>query len=1076
MRRACAWVAVAAAAALLVPATAGSARTTVLTAAPAALPVPTVAQPRLGFVDRTDELLSVRLEVPDPESPPDPPVPVWDPSADATVSDLRTGHAHDGEASVTSPLDELQVVATVSTADADDPTDPGDVYVNALEPEDPSDPTYLRVTCGPAQETHPVVSPDGTQVAFATDARGDWDIAVAPVPAEGQACDPEAFIYVTGPEGQDTWPTWLDDVRLVYASTRDSGLPDLYAVDDAGIPLAQLTDTPDVAETQPSASASEGAWDVLHTTTQFRPDGSLAVLHVTDATGLPRVLVDPYELVPFTRPQASEGTWSGAGHVAFTTTASDPAGDIWVSAWQVADDGSVVVTGSGPIVQTFWRQESHPAWASDIAGTDTSGAEAVLYFTREVVSTDVSDVVADDGSALRQIGHLGPTGGEGLEFEAGIDYSPDGTRVVRSTPESDDVAGQRLVLDDAGTLDPVPFPYERDEDDIDLDPTWSPDGRTIAFVRWAWNGDGWNDARVHVVDVGSGEVTSVASATDDPSDWSIDPSWAPDSTRLVYAGGFGSPDVNDSYLRIADLAAGTSQALTITVPEECEGGGSCDVVLDVFGRSPDWSPEGSRIAVADLRVQQQFDDIGILAAPADAAAAFPPGPTVEPDDLVGYADPGGIAVLDLESATGTPEIASAHALTGSADGVPLTTSGDVQAANDPEWSPDGTRLAFSGVAVGQPAALRAIWEVSGDDGTDLRRVVELPGLQREPAYQPWSDLVLALTASAVADDGTATVTAVATNAGPGLVTSATVTLALPDGVTSPGAPGCSVTGQEVTCELTGPVAAGAAAQVDVPVAGVTGTADPTVTGVVATPTPERVVTNNTATVDLGFAGGVNVTVTLSSAVAWVGGLPVTATITVRNGGEQPTADVTLTTTYPGVVTPSGLAPCAPTGACALGTLPGGGSVVLTATLTPDVVFEGPPQTGAVTAVVSTTSPDPNPADDTASAQLEVRRPHVVLSPSLARPGEVVFLAGTDFPPTQSVILTWSVGVMSVPLPVTVDGDGRWQRSLLVLRDGIVTSRDLLARSVEATPTFGEMSAPLLVVPSSVDAPTFLFRN
>ncbi|NUU16765.1 hypothetical protein HP550_05820 [Cellulomonas humilata] len=1083
MARARAWVGLGLCALLLLPVggAAAIALPTLPTADPPGLPVPAVSHPRLGFVDRSSLLREATLSA-EVDGPGDH---TWVAGTRVSSQDLATGRRQDGEGSSWVSPERRPRVAWVSTVDAAGPDDAGDVYVSVLPEPAAELPTDQRVTCDPARESHPVLSPDGTLVAFATDARGDWDVAIAPVPTEGEGCRASAgFTFLTGPGSQDTWPTWLDDERIVYAGARDGGQPDLFGVTADATPIAQLTATPGISETQPAAQVISGGWRLVFTTTQFRADGSLALLVMGGPDLLPATVVDPYAS-SCCRPQGSEGSWSPAGSsVAFTSTQDDPAGDVWVTRW-VTQDGARTfrVLGQAAVIATFGVSESHATWVDDDVTGGEGGwdASARIVFTEEVPSTDVSDVVADDGSDPRLIESLGTTWDAERLAEAGIEYSPDGTRVAYSAPVPPDIGeedepvilaaalvptyGQRVVIADATTLDVVgPTYVPDDEDDVDLDPTWSPDGSTIAFVRWHYWGDGYTLPRIFTLDVGSGAVTqlTVGLGTDD---WAVDPSWSPDGTRVVYATGTGDDEVPSgaSYLAVVDVRTGVSSRLRVTYPRCDYYGGDC--VFDVQGRSPDWSPDGTQVAAADLVAMPRWF----------AGGYYGPPDFRDPRRLE---VPGGIGIVDLSSPGGL-EVVRARALTGVADdGTATPTVAQVAHAADPEWSPDGSHVAFSAVPVGLPWERRGIAEVAAVDGSGLRLVADPPGVQREPGYQPWTDLVLTLATSVVGGDGSATVTAAATNAGPGWAARPTVTVRLPLGLSTPGVAGCLVGGQVLTCVATTQLAPGGTATFDLPVLGVTQAAVSTVDAVAITASPERVVTNNTATIDVGVPGGVSVDVTLSAPpVAWVGGLPVSATFTVRNGGSAPSEGVTLTTTYPGTVTPSGLAPCAaPTGTCALGTLPGLGAVVLTAVLTPDVVFEGPPQLGDVTATVSTTSPDPAPADNSARAALEVRRPHVDLQPAVARPGEVVFLAGTDFPPGADVNLSWSLGIMGIQNPLTAGPDGRWALAVPLIRDSLVVQRLLQARNGQVPPLYGDVTAPLLVVPTSIDAPTFLFRK
>ena len=58
-----------------------------------------------------------------------------------------------------------------------------------------------------------------------------------------------------------------------------------------------------------------------------------------------------------------------------------------------------------------------------------------------------------------------------------------------------------------------------------LEPVWSPDGRTIAYYS-----DGTGDNEIHVVRVAGGEPVRL---TDDPAD-DINPYWSPDGGRIAF--------------------------------------------------------------------------------------------------------------------------------------------------------------------------------------------------------------------------------------------------------------------------------------------------------------------------------------------------------------------------------------------------------------------------------------------------------------------------------------------------------------------------------------------------------------
>jgi len=1008
--------------------------------------------------------------------------------------ELRRGHRVDGQAHVLGSATGGTLAAWVSTQDSEgdpnlpDPADRsnlGDVYVNDIFSGTP-DPD-ARITCDAAQEVHPVVSPGGHHVAYATNASGRWVVMVAEVPEAGDgSCEAAAPEAVTAPDVDSTWPTWLDDGHLIVSQVNaDAPLGALYRIDLGALGLDPVPLTSGaVGSTQPDVRSvgKNEAYVLAYTTTAYRPDGSIQFMQLDDdgrpvqqvdaegeplfdADGNPVTTVDPYADAPDARVQGSEPAWApddGPLDVLFTSTQDDPAGGVWVGLGVWDEEGDLSFEGQQSLVDVEGVAESHGTWIADVHG-DTSFEYARIAYTSEVLAPDVTDVVADDGSDVRPVSSEGffPTGDTLRAFAqagAGVHYSPDGTQVAFSTRvggEGD--IGTALTLARADDLTEIPLDYDRDDFDVDVDPVWSPDGSTIAFVRAASDGDGGHQPpHLWLVSVRDdetfGETTQLTISDADASHWDTGPTWSPDGTHIAFArtSQSGESPAVGPQIWVVDVDSQDAEPLFVT---ECGCGG-----LSVFGRSPSWSPDGTRIAVADLVTDIPADsDLAIDARGAIGVVTLAPGELAR--------------VLSVAPLTGIGP-----------DGTPTPTRLQVGTSDDPEWSPDGSEIAFAGSPAGQ-SRLRGIWAVSAD-GSTLRPVVDLAGPQDAPAYQPYTDLVLTLTAGPVTG-GAATVTATVTNTGPAIVLTGSVTVELPAGLTSPGAPGCTQSGAFLTCELADPLPVGDAVAFDIPVQGISDTTVSRVTGVVETGAPERVVGNNRASVDVGgggvtgVAGGVGVTLELSSPVAWVGGRPVTATFTVRNVGTLPVQDVTLTTTYPGIVSvaPSGAAPClVAAGACPVGTLAVGGSAVLTATLDPSIPFTGAPQSGAVTGTVTTSSPDPTPADDTATATLEVRQPVVVLAPAVTRPGEVVFAVGHDFPPGEAVHLRWSQGLLSVRNPVTVRADGSWSQSIVVIRDTLLTRRDLRAGNGQPSPTFGDVSAPLLVVPTSVDAPTFLFRK
>lgn len=1094
---------------------------------PAALPTPLVTEPRLAYADSEQSLVSVLVS--DPPEQEDPEIPeiergpggagaglgarapvgartVLPAFGDLDVESIdpwdavEQDHRYDAEASVQQPdgrpagrFETQPPTAFVSARHLPE----GDVYLR-YEPSEELDSGVVRITCDAAVDSHPVISPDGAWLAWATTRDGTWSIVRASLddldfPDDLDWCEEvgDRAEPVTTGDFDETWPAWTSDSdRIVYSSTESDPLGDLWSVStDTLVPVRLTSGT--AAETQPTVSPwGDPVATVAFSTTQFRPDGSIALVGIA-RDGEPASLfegnegevVDVYPPGSGTteypnRVQGSEPTFGQVDDVAWlawTSRELDPAGDVWIG---FLDDGAVGigVMFQEPVIARLGRAEMHPSWGSVFESDEGGTPAARLTFTDAPRLVDIHDVRADGSGDLRVLAQrteqpppdqpsapspeplheLSPAyrpAGDALSYASENAVAPEFgdwilTQVVRTTPA--DV--------NAGVVEDYPAgPF-------DAEPAWSPDGTRLAFAR-SPDPAGNAPTLLYVADfrTSPATVTQVTQGGTGETFEDHDPTWTPDGSRLFFSRwsltdrGTGVPASERYAVEATTIwsvaASGTTPAQPVVVSDPCAPLALCPRVL--AGRSPTLSPDGTRLAVVDLGTRT---------------------PNAEGNPFVGVA-PGGIGIVTLGPTAGAPVVQSAVALTGiRSDGTATPARLVVDGTDNPAWSPDGSEVAFSAHRAGQPQQ-RGIWAVSSADGSGLHVVTDTQGTQDEPAYRPYADLAVTLDVTPSAD-GSATLVVSVSNAGPGLVDAAQVDVELPPGLSTTGVPGCTVTGQQLTCPLSEPLPPGRAPVVlAVPVQGVSTTVGP-ITAVVTSTSPERDVTDNTASITPTVAQGVAVTLTVTPPTLWVGGLPATATFTVTNLGPQSLGDVTLTTTFPPFVTTAGSpsAPCTQaSGTCTLGTLGPRDTATLTTELR-SVDFAGPPQTGQVTGAVTTSSPDPAPGDDTASAPVEVRAPELSASPGVARPGGVVFVAGRWFPPGEPVRLGWQPGIMSVPGPYPVQPDGTFQASVPVVADTILGPRRLVGTGTTPGPAFGAVEVPVLINPSSVAAPDFLFRR
>jgi Tol biopolymer transport system component len=229
-------------------------------------------------------------------------------------------------------------------------------------------------------------------------------------------------------------------------------------------------------------------------------------------------------------------------------------------------------------------------------------------------------------------------------------------------------------------------------------PSWSPDGRQIAFTSFR---NGFGDIYVIGVD-GRGErrLTTHASHDDHPA-------WSPDGTRIAFvANRNGNPDI---YVMNAD---GTGQRRVTTSP----------------GREyyPGWSPDGSRLVFQSDRDDRPnvytIDVDGTREERLTTGAFSAQRPT--------WSAAGKIAFSSNREGTFKLFVMDA-------DGSGLrrlTSATGFVAEYDPRWSPDGTRIAYS--RTGDPPIGNTEIYVANADGSQATRITSYWTRDVDPAWSP----------------------------------------------------------------------------------------------------------------------------------------------------------------------------------------------------------------------------------------------------------------------------------------------------------------------------------------------------
>jgi Tol biopolymer transport system component len=463
------------------------------------------------------------------------------------------------------------------------------VYLVTRPPPPPSAfGNTFKITRQPGLEDGPVWSPDGRSIAYAGYAGGNSDIFVQRI-SDGRNPEGRRSNLTKTHLGPDQNPAWSPDgTHIAYSSFSDSTW-NIFAMSSLGGNPSLISNTGPVGLLSAPAWSPDGIQIVF-----AKGDGSHSRLFTVGTDGLGERQITPEDGPSFqTHPAWSpDGKW-----IAYNGSLGRQSSnvDVWVVATDGENPAPVRLTeAASRNLKPTWSVDGRHIWfISDRGGSDdlwylpfSENSEGTPQQVTVGLTIQDFHLTAGDSRIVYSRGeqstHIWRAPGRG-----GSEAGP-----TRLTSQNDDInylhvrtfdgriafdpkRGERraIFLWDQATDEPIPV---TDGEADYWGPTWSPDGRQVAFYS---NRNGNRDVGV-ISEHGGTPIYLTESSNDEFS-----PEWSPDGRQIIY-----SANINGN-IDLYTIPADGGDSIRVTEHES----------LDAFAK---WSPDGRRIAFTSNRTGQ----------------------------------------------------------------------------------------------------------------------------------------------------------------------------------------------------------------------------------------------------------------------------------------------------------------------------------------------------------------------------------------------------------------------------------------------------------------------------------------